>query len=136
MSKYLIAGLAIFLVMALLDALWLGWLAKSLYQEGVGHLMSERPNWLAAVAFYVIFVSGLMVFAVMPHAGEAGWIQTAISAAFFGFVAYATYDLSNLATLRGWPVQLSLIDMVWGSFLSATSASAGKLAMDHWMARS
>ena len=116
--------------MALLDGLWLGWVAKPLYQHGLGHLMADKPNWAAAAAFYFAFVAGLMVFAVLPHAAEPGLAKTAVSAALLGFVAYATYDLSNLATLKGWPLELSLIDMVWGSALSAASAVAGKAVLD------
>jgi uncharacterized membrane protein len=130
MTKILLTGLATLLTMALLDGLWLGWVAKPLYQQGLSHFMAETPNWAAAAAFYIVFVTGLLVFAVLPHAAEPGLAKTAMSAALFGFVAYATYDLSNLATLKGWPLELSLIDMVWGSALSAVSAVAGKAVLD------
>ena len=130
MTRILLSGLATLLTMALLDGLWLGWVAKPLYQHGLGHLMADKPNWAAAAAFYFAFVAGLMVFAVLPHAAEPGLAKTAVSAALLGFVAYATYDLSNLATLKGWPLELSLIDMVWGSALSAASAVAGKAVLD------
>ncbi|XVJ70790.1 MAG: DUF2177 family protein [Rhizobacter sp.] len=130
MTRILLSGLATLLAMALLDGLWLGWVAKPLYQHGLGHLMADKPNWAAAAAFYFVFVAGLTVFAVLPHAAEPGLTKTAMSAALLGFVAYATYDLSNLATLKGWPLELSLIDMVWGSALSAASAVAGKAVLD------
>jgi uncharacterized membrane protein len=131
MTPFLLPGLATLLVMAVLDGLWLGWVAKPMYQHGLSHLMAEHPNWAAAAAFYFVFVAGLLVFAVLPHVAEPGLSKTAMSAALFGFVAYATYDLSNLATLKGWPLELSLIDMVWGSALSAASATAGKAVLDH-----
>ncbi len=130
MTKYLLPGLATLVAMAILDALWLGWVAKPLYQQGLGHLMAEKPNWTAAAAFYLVFAIGLVVFAVLPHEAKPGLSHTMMSAALFGFVAYATYDLSNLATLRDWPLELSLIDMVWGSALSAVSAAAGKAVLD------
>ncbi|MFM9915374.1 MAG: DUF2177 family protein [Rhizobacter sp.] len=130
MSRYLLAGAATALVMMALDALWLGFIAKPLYQDGLGHLMAERPNLWAAGAFYAIYALGLLVFAVMPHLGESGWRATAGSAALFGLVAYATYDLSNLATLKAWPIGLSLMDMAWGSAASAIAAVAGKAAAD------
>ncbi|BDT66613.1 hypothetical protein os1_07760 [Comamonadaceae bacterium OS-1] len=130
MNKYFLAGAVVAVVMVAMDVLWLGFIAKSLYQDGIGHLMAERPQAWAALAFYVVYAVGLVVFVVAPRAGVAGWYSTALMAALFGFVAYATYDLSNLATLRAWPLWLSLVDMAWGSVVSAVAATAGKLAMD------
>jgi uncharacterized membrane protein len=134
MSKNLIAYAAIVLVMVVLDMLWLGFIAKPIYQQGIGHLMAERPNVPVAVLFYAVYAVGLLVFAVLPHAADAGWAKTALTAALFGFFAYATYDLSNLATLKGWPVGMSLLDIAWGSALSAASGMAGKAALDRWAA--
>ena len=132
MTKYLAAYLATALVMIAIDLLWLGVIAKPLYQQGLGHLMAERPNLTAAAAFYVVYVAGLLVFAIVPQVADAGWLRTAAAAAMFGFVAYATYDLSNLATLRDWPIGLSLIDMAWGAVLSAVAATAGRFAWDRY----
>nr|WP_315205580.1 DUF2177 family protein [uncultured Albidiferax sp.] len=130
MNKYLIAGGVVAVVMVAMDVLWLGFIAKSLYQDGIGHLMAERPQAWAALAFYLVYAVGLVVFVVAPRVDVAGWYSTAWVGALFGFVAYATYDLSNLATLRNWPLWLSLVDMAWGSVASAVAATAGKLAMD------
>nr|WP_315239468.1 DUF2177 family protein [uncultured Albidiferax sp.] len=130
MNKYLVAGLVVAVVMVAMDVLWLGFIAKSLYQDGIGHLMAERPQAWAALAFYVVYAVGLVVFVVAPKAGGEAWYGAALMGALFGFVAYATYDLSNLATLRAWPLWLSLVDMAWGSVASAVAATAGKLAMD------
>ena len=130
MNKYFIAWLVVVVAMVAMDVLWLGFLAKSWYQEGIGHLMAEKPKVLAALAFYVIYAVGLVVFTVAPRAGMEGWHSTALMAALFGLVAYATYDLSNLATLRNWPLWLSLLDMAWGSAASAVAATAGKLVVD------
>ncbi len=132
MTKYLAAYLATAVVMIAVDMLWLGVIAKPLYQQGLGHLMAERPNLIAAAAFYVVYVLGLLVFTIVPQAADPGWLKTAVAAAMFGFVAYATYDLSNLATLRGWPIGLSLIDMAWGAVLSAVAATAGRVAWDRY----
>ncbi|MEO5797266.1 MAG: DUF2177 family protein [Rhodoferax sp.] len=132
MNKYLVAGLVVAVVMVAMDVLWLGFVAKALYQYGIGHLMAEHPKVLAAVAFYGVYSVGLVVFTVAPSAGVPGWYSTALKAGLFGFVAYATYDLSNLATLQGWPLWLSLVDMAWGSAVSALAATAGKLAMDRF----
>ncbi|MBC7682653.1 MAG: DUF2177 family protein [Ferruginibacter sp.] len=130
MNKYFVAWVVVVVVMVAMDVLWLGFIAKSLYQDGIGHLMAEKPMILAALAFYVLYAVGMVVFVVAPRAGLEGWYSTALMAALFGLVAYATYDLSNLATLKNWPVWLALLDMAWGSAASAVAATAGKLAMD------
>lgn len=134
MNKYLAGYLAAALVMLALDMLWLGVLAKTLYQQAIGHLMADQPRLLAALAFYVLYPAGLLVFALAPHADDPAWGRTVLTGALFGFFAYATYDLSNLATLRDWPVRMTLVDMAWGTLLSAVSAAAGKAAL-HWAAR-
>ena len=128
MSKYIAAYAATAFVMIAIDLLWLGFIAKPLYQEGIGHLMADKPNLLAAAVFYGLFPLGLMLFAVVPQAAEAAWLKTAVAAALFGFFAYATYDLTNLATLKGWPIGLALIDMAWGAAISAVAALAGRAA--------
>ena len=132
MIKYFVAYAATAIVMIAIDLLWLGVIAKPLYQQGIGHLMAERPNIPIAVLFYVIFPIGLMIFAVLPHAAAAGWGKTLIAGALFGFFAYATYDLTNQATLKGWPIGLSVIDVIWGTFVSSVAAAAGKAALDRF----
>jgi uncharacterized membrane protein len=124
MVKYLAAYAATAIVMIAIDLIWLGVVAKPLYQQGIGHLMAERPNVPFAVLFYLLFPVGLMIFAVLPNVASA-WLSVAIAGALFGFFTYATYDLTNLATLKAWPVGLALIDMAWGTMVSAVSASAG-----------
>lgn len=132
MIKYLAAYAAIAIVMVALDLLWLGVIAKSIYQQGIGHLMTERPKIAVAVFFYLLYAGGLLLIAVVPNAA-AGFGKTVLTAALFGFVAYATYDLTNLATLKDWPIGVSLLDMAWGTLASTLSALAGRAAMD-WMA--
>ena len=108
-----------------LDAIWLGLVAPSFYKTQIGHLMSANPNLLAAVLFYLLYVVGLVVFVT---GREGTLMQTALRGAFFGLVCYATYDLTNLATLRDWPVLVTLVDLTWGTFASGlTSLSAGWL---------
>lgn len=92
----------------MLDLPWLGVIAKSIYQQGLGHLMADRPNFPVAVLFYAV-----------------------LAATLFGFIAYATYDLTSPATLKNWPVGLSALDMAWGTLLGVTSAAAGKFALDY-----
>ena len=132
MIKYLSAYAATALVMVGLDFLWLGLVAKTFYRQGMGHLLADHPKVEVAALFYGIFVLGLMVFAITPHASLKGSVEAATSAALFGFFAYATYDLSNLATLRNWPIGLSLLDIGWGVVVSAVSATVGKLVWDRF----
>ncbi len=132
MNKYLIAYAGTAVAMVALDMLWLGLIAKPLYQQGIGHLMADKINVPVAVLFYALYAVGLVIFAVSPHTGGYGWGKTATMAALFGFFAYATYDLTNLSTLKGWPLGLSLIDIAWGMFVSTAAACAGKASLD-WM---
>jgi uncharacterized membrane protein len=128
--RYLTAYLAIAIVMVVLDMLWLGVIAKPLYQQGIGHLMAAKPKFMAAVMFYAIFPIGVMMFAVVPCADDATWGKTLLTGALFGFFAYATYGLSNLALLKEWPVSVSIIDTVWGTVVTAVGAGIGKAALD------
>jgi uncharacterized membrane protein len=130
MTRYVAGYAATLIVMVALDLLWLGVVARPMYQQGIGHLMADRPNVAVAVLFYAVFALGLMIFAVTPNEAVPAWSKTLIAGALFGFFAYATYDLTNLATLKRWPVGLSLLDMAWGTLVSAVSAAAGKAALD------
>ena len=132
MGKYVATYAATFVVMVALDMIWLGVVAKSFYQEGIGHLMAGKPVVLVAVAFYIIYAIGLVFFAVVATESASGYAKTALYGALFGFFAYATYDLTNLATLKNWPVGLALLDMAWGTVVSAVSAAAGKAALDRF----
>jgi len=116
------------LTMVLLDALWLGVVAKPLYQDGLAGLLASSPRWSAAVAFYLLYPLGVMVFVVAAAPAAQGWPRTALLGALFGFFCYATYDLSNLATLKGWPAGLSMIDIAWGALLTMLTARAGRAA--------
>jgi uncharacterized membrane protein len=130
MIRWLAAYVATALVMVAIDLLWIGVIARPLYAQGIGHLMAVRPNIGAALLFYLVYTAGLLVFALLPQAAAPGVGRAAAMAALFGFFAYATYDLTNLATLKDWPWGLALLDMAWGSAVSATSAAAGKLVLD------
>ncbi len=127
--KLLLPYLAIVVTMMVLDVLWIGVLARPLYNRGIGHLMAEQPNFVAAAAFYLLFAVGLMAFVVLPRA-LGDWPMAAAWGALFGFMAYMTYDLTNLATLRAWPLGLSLIDTAWGCVATGLAATAGKLVAD------
>jgi uncharacterized membrane protein len=130
MTRLLGSGATTLLVMLALDLVWLGLVARPLYESGIGHLMAERPFVPAAVLFYLVFAVGLMVFAVTPATAEGGWRRAALAGAMFGFFAYATYDLTNLATLRGWPIWLAALDIAWGTLVGAASSAAGRGVLD------
>lgn len=130
MMKYFATMITMVLVMVALDVLWIGFIAKQLYQTGIGHLMAEKPNLLAAAAFYLIFCAGLLWFAILPSPLKPGMAAAITSAAVFGFCAYATYDLTNLATLKAWPVSVALIDMLWGTLASVVAVALGKTVFD------
>jgi uncharacterized membrane protein len=124
MGTFLPAFVAALAAMAVIDGLWLGLVARSFYRRHLGFLMAERPNWAAAVAFYLIYVLGVTVFAVQP-AVEADALADAVwRGGLFGLVAYATYDLTNAATLRGWPLIVTVVDMAWGTLLTMAVAVA------------
>ena len=132
MSRYFVTYVAALITMVAIDLLWLGVIAKPLYQQGIGHLMAEKPNIPAAVLFYVLYPVGIVIFAIAPDAVSASWLKTFTSAALFGLFAYATYDLTNLATLKGWPASLAALDIAWGSLVTGVSALAGKAVFDRF----
>lgn len=127
LTPYLLPYLATLLVVAVLDALWLGVVARSFYAQGIGHLMAERPFWPAAAGFYLLYPVGLMVLAVWPSGGDLGRALALGLAA--GLFAYGTYDLTNLAVLRDWPWRVAVVDIAWGAFVSAAGAGAGAWAL-------
>ena len=127
-KMYIIA----FVIFLAIDALWLGLIAPKFYKNHIGHLMAERPNFIAAIIFYLLFIVGLVYFVVMP-AVEAGSISKVLLAgALFGFMTYATYDLTNLATLKDWPIIVTVVDLIWGTFLS-TSISLLTYLVYNWL---
>lgn len=123
------------LVMGGLDFLWLSNTSGPLYHRAVGAVMADNLNMAAAVAFYLIYIAGILVFAVRPALASGDWRTAAIFGALFGFFAYGTYDLTNLATLKVWSLKISLIDMAWGTALTATTASIAAFAALHLTSR-
>lgn len=119
-----------FLAFLGIDSLWLGLVAPSFYKSQIGYIMAENPNFLAAGLFYLLFIFGMVVFIVEPGVREQTLMQAVARGALFGLVTYATYDLTNLATLEGWPVLVTVVDLIWGTVLSAAvtlvSVWAGK----------
>lgn len=126
-------GSAVF--MLLFDALWLTVLMGATYKELLGPLMLAQPRLGVAALFYVLYSVGLVVFGVLPGIQAQDWRRAAVLSALFGLLAYATYDLSNLATLKGWSAMLTVIDIAWGCVLSGGAGSAGYFAARAWSMR-
>lgn len=113
---YLIA-LPVFLA---IDMVWLTLIAKSFYAKHLGYLMAKNPNLWAALIFYLLFIAGLIFFVITPALDKKIWLQALLSGAFFGLITYATYDLTNLATMEDWPLIITIVDLAWGATLSAS----------------
>ena len=111
-----------------LDLLWLGVVAKGLYARHMGDLLNPQVKWVPAILFYIVYVAAVVVFVVMPAAERRSMARAAGMGAFFGFAAYATYDLTSLALIRGFPLAVVIVDLAWGAVLTATAAGAGYLA--------
>lgn len=109
-----------FFVFIVIDLIWLGVIASKLYRKYLGFIMADKFNMPAALLFYLIFVGGIVFFVINPALANQSLAYAIGAGAFFGFIAYATYDLTNLATLKNWPVLITFIDLIWGSFVSAS----------------
>ncbi|MBE5982642.1 MAG: DUF2177 family protein [Paenibacillaceae bacterium] len=104
-------------VFFLIDMLWLAVVAKELYRKELGFLMSDKPNLVAAVIFYLVFILGLIFFVINPALNKESWKYALLAGMLFGFITYSTYDLTNLATIKNWPLKITVIDLIWGSSL-------------------
>ena len=111
--------LAVFFV---IDLTWLGLIAKNLYSQQLGFIMKENVNWIAAVSFYLIFIIGIVYFVVNPAVINDNWRYALFAGMLFGFIYYATYDLTNLATLKDWPLKITIIDLIWGTSLGGLTS--------------
>lgn len=125
MLHYLVAWIATAVTFFAIDLVWLGVVARSFYRDRIGALMLDQINISAAVLFYLIYVVGIVIFAVAPALQSGSWITALVFGALFGFFAYATYDMTNLATLRGWPLEVVVVDILWGTFITGASATIG-----------
>ena len=128
MPAIVVAALAAFPVIVILDLLWLGVIMKDFYRANIGHLMSGTIVWPAAIVFYVVYAVGIAFFASLP----ADSLQkAALLGLALGALAYATYDLTNNATLKDWPVIVTVADILWGAALTSVAASVGYLVLTH-----
>ena len=126
MKVYFVGYIAALVALVVLDALWLGAMSRDFYKVRLGQLLLGQPNWYAAILFYLVHALGIVAFAV-PLAGS--WVSAALFGALFGFCVYGAYDLTNLATLRGWPLTVSLVDLAWGAVVTAAATVTAFLAM-------
>ena len=115
--KLLLIALPVFFV---IDILWLGFVARGFYRDQLGDLLRPTTNWAAAIVFYLIFLVGLVVFVIQPAVDAGSSAEALWRGALFGFVAYATYDLTNLAVVRDWPLTMTIVDIAWGAVLAAS----------------
>lgn len=115
-----------------IDLLWLGIVARPFYQANLGPLLRPDVRWGPAILFYLLFIAGILVFAVLPGVERASLWRAVALGAFFGFVAYATFDLTSLALVKGFPDIVAVVDMAWGTVLTATVAAAG-FAAARWV---
>ena len=116
LKLYLIA-LPVFLI---IDMIWLGLVAKNFYSRQIGFLMKADVNWLAAIIFYLLFIVGLVLFVISPATEKQSWVHALLFGALFGLISYATYDLTNLATIKNWPLLVTIVDLIWGAVLAAS----------------
>jgi len=133
MRIWIIGSLATALAFLGCDAVWLGQMAGRLYRPRLGALMRDDFALMPAVAFYVIYIAGIMVFAVAPARASGLWTTALFRGAGLGLVAYATYDLTNQATLRGWPLVVTIADLCWGTVLTGVAATVGFI-VSQWLA--
>lgn len=131
-SKLVIGYLLTAVVFFAIDMLWLGLIAKRLYNKFLGSFLAEQVNWAAAIIFYFLFIIGIFIFAIMPAVEKDSLMKAILLGALFGFFTYATYDLTNLATLKDWPIKIVFIDIAWGAVLTA-SVSASGFAIMKWL---
>ncbi|MDP2258891.1 MAG: DUF2177 family protein [Caulobacter sp.] len=125
MTRWIAAYIAAGLVFAGLDALWLAVLAVQMYQDSFGDMLLETPNMTAAVVFYALYLQGIVFFVVKPALASGSWKTALVHGLLFGLIAYATYDLTNLATLKGFPANVVLPDLAWGMFVTTVAGFAG-----------
>lgn len=116
-----------------IDMVWLALLARNFYKNQIGFLMKAEVNWVAAIIFYLLFLVGLIVFVIEPAIAKREWLHALGKGALFGLITYATYDLTNLATLKDWPITVVWVDMIWGTVLAASVSVITYLLAVKWL---
>lgn len=120
MSTFIKLYAIAFPVFLAIDMMWLGFLAKGFYSKQIGFLLKADVNWIAAILFYLLFIIGLVTFVITPALEKNSWMQALFWGALFGLVCYATYDLTNLAVAKDWPLLVTIIDLIWGATIAAS----------------
>ncbi len=128
MLKWIAAYVGTAVAFAAIDFVWLSTMTERFYKPVIGPIMAPKPDMVAAVLFYVIYIGGIVFFAIAPALKEGAWTRAALNGAVLGFVAYATYDLTNQATLAVWQTKLTVVDLIWGTVLTTAAATAGYFA--------
>lgn len=128
LTYYLKLYLCTLLAFFAIDMVWLGLVAKSFYKTHLGFLLRPDPNWTAAIVFYLLFIAGLLIFVIVPSLQAGSMKKVLVLGALFGLVTYATYDLTNLATVRDWPLIVTIVDLLWGGALATAVSYLGFLA--------
>lgn len=121
--------LVTFVIFFAIDLVWLGAIAKNLYKQHLGFIMAENVNWAAAIGFYMLFIAGLIFFALNPAIEKDSLSYAVLVGGFFGLITYATYDMTNLATLKDWPVFITVIDIIWGTVLCSLTTAGSFLIL-------
>ena len=129
MLKYFVAYIVTVIVFLGLDAIWLSRVALAMYRREIGDLLLERPNLMIAGLFYLIFVAGIVILAIAPALNGGTWLTALLMGATLGLVAYGTFDITNLSTLKNWSIAVTLADLAWGTALTAVSATVGYLVV-------
>ena len=132
MTQYILLYLMTVPVFFIIDLLWLGVIANNFYQTKLGHLTGD-VNWTAAIIFYLVYIIGILIFAVIPGIEAASFQKAVIWGALFGFFTYATYDMTNLATLNNWPTVVVIVDIIWGTVLSGSVAAVSYYIGQMWL---
>ncbi len=128
MKLYVLTTVVFFII----DILWLGLISKNLYQEKIGQLLKEDVNWTAAILFYLFFILGMIFFVIYPALVKKSWKYALFVGIFFGMTTYATYDMTNLATMKDWSVFITIVDILWGSFLCGATSLIVFGVMSKW----
>jgi uncharacterized membrane protein len=131
-SKMMISYLLTMVVFFVIDLFWLGLIAKNIYRKYLGSLMSDTVNWAAAILFYLLFIAGIFVFVIYPSLEKQSATRALLLGAFFGLICYATYDLTNYATMKGFPLNMVIVDLIWGTTLTSIVSISGYYITKHF----
>ena len=124
-ARTLVAYIATGVAFAMIDSIWLRGMYTRLYQPEIGEMLMRGMRWGPAVAFYLLYIAGMLIFAVNPALANGRWQTALVQGALLGFFCYMTYDLTNYATLKVWSLKVTVLDMIWGTFLTGSAAAVG-----------